>query len=243
MITLFHGDDSVLSRNAFLKLRRETENAVTLEGNALSLTDLTQVFSGSDLFGTQKDIFISELLSKRKPSKELDAIAETLRNTDANVYLWEIKELTTKQLSLIKGAKVNLFKIPATIFSFLDNFRPNNAKQLIELFHKTLLEKDAEFVIFMLTRHVRTLLALSARSLEQNVESHRHPGLDSGSQISEVSRMAPWQKGKMEKQAQLFTTKQLLFFHSRLFEIDLAQKTGDLTSSLSDTIDFFLLSV
>ncbi|MBI2622551.1 MAG: hypothetical protein HYW64_00425 [Candidatus Levybacteria bacterium] len=55
--------------------------------------------------------------------------------------------------------------------------------------------------------------------------------------------MAPWQKSKLQRQAFLFTKDALTKNFAQLYAIDLAQKTGSLSLSLIQTIDFFLLDL
>lgn len=243
MLTLIHGDDTSASRNYYFDVKQIPGEKVTLDGVSVSPTDLQQVISGEDLFGTKKHVFIENLISKRKSSKDIESLVGLILASGADVTLWESKELTPKQVGLLKGANVKVFKIPATIFALLDALKPNNGKQLIELFHKTLADKEAEFVLVMLQRQVRILLALSsvipAKAGTQNKELD--PGSQSGMTISELSRMQPWQKGKLEKQAKLFTIEQLVQLHTSLFDLELGMKTGGLTQSLENEIDLFLL--
>jgi DNA polymerase III delta subunit len=114
------------------------------------------------------------------------------------------------------------------MFGFLDSILPKKGKNAIEQFHKTLTTEEAEFVFFMMVRHIRMLLALSSPSEDE---------------IDEIKRMAPWQKSKLIKQAQTFSQKNLLDFYNRLFSIDVAMKTGNLATNLVQTIDFLLLSL
>ncbi|HYK09056.1 MAG TPA: hypothetical protein VEW42_06175 [Candidatus Eisenbacteria bacterium] len=235
MITLIHGEDITASRNFYFDAKKKSVDAITLDGTAITLTDLQQALSGSDLFGVKKDIFIENLISKRKSIKDIEQFVDIITDSNAETVLWESKELTPKQVGLFGKAAVRLFKIPSTIFAFLDGIRPNNGKQLIELFHKTLEDKDPEFVLFMLQRQIRTLLALSSSSEESESRSATF--------ISELSRLAPWQKGKVEKQAGLFSTQQLLDVHDKLFQLELDMKTGGLTLPLAESIDMLLLSI
>ena len=231
MITLIHGEDIAASRNYYFELKQQAQEPLTVDGATISPTDLQQALSGNDLFGTKKDIFIENLVSKRKSPKEVETLTAILITSDANSTLWESKELTKKQIENFGKATVRLFKIPSTIFALLDALKPGNGKQLIELFHQTLKDKDAEFVLVMLQRQVRILLALC------------HPELVSGSQqISELSRLAPWQKGKLEKQAKLFTPEKLIDLHEQLFDLEKNMKTGGLSQSLENEIDFLLLA-
>lgn len=228
MITLIHGEDTEASRNYYFDLKKKSKIALTLDGVSLTLTDLQQAIDGQDLFGETKNVFIENLLSKRKSTKDIEQFVAVINSSGADIIVWESKELTPKQSGLFGKATARVFKIPSTIFTFLDGVRPHNGKQLLELFHKTLEDKDPEFVLFMLTRLVRTLLALQDNSKNQ---------------ISEVSRMAPWQRGKVEKQATLFTAVQLIDVHSKLFALELGMKTGGLTLPLAQSMDLLLLSL
>lgn len=228
MITVIHGEDTQLSRNFYFNLKQKIASAVTLDGVTVSPLDLQQALSGQDLFGDSKTIFIEDLFSKRKGTKDIEPFIDTLNNSSENIILWESKELTARSLSPLKNASVRLFKIPSTIFAFLDNFRPSNGRQLVELFHKTLQDKDPEFVLFMTTRLIRTLLAL-----QDNSEST----------ISEIARLAPWQRGKLDKQSRAFSQEELLSLHSKLFQLELDMKTGASALPLADSIDLLLLSL
>lgn len=229
MITLIHGDDTAASRNYYLLERQKTQEKKIVDGNTIAVTDLMQIFSGNGLFGDQETIFIEELVSKRKSSKDIEELVGVLNTQqDAMVYVWESKFLTPKQVAQFEKVTVKEFKIPTIVFTFLDSLRPHNASQTIKLYHEILEREDAMYVLVMLIRQIRILLALT----DENTQT-----------ISEVSRMASWQKGKMQKQAKLFSTDHLLQLHNQLFQLEYGQKTGNLATPLSDAIDFFLASI
>ena len=229
MLTIIHGDDTSSSRNYYLSERQKAAEKKIVDGNTTTLTDLMQIFSGNGLFGDQETIFIEELVSKRKSTKDIEELVSFVTSqTDATVFVWESKLLTPKQVGLFGKAVIKEFKIPTVIFAFLDTLKPGNAQQMIKFYHDVLQQEDAMYILVMLLRQTRILLALSDPA--ENT-------------ISEVTRMSPWQKSKMQKQAKLFTQKKLLHMHEQLFQLEYGQKTGNLTSSLSDSIDFFLLSI
>lgn len=231
MITIIHGDDGASSRNYFISQRQLSSDAIALNGATVTLNDVVQAVEGQGLFSEGKHIFIEELLSKRKASKELSNILECLlENQSSNeIFLWESKDLTVKQLSVLKAANVKQFKIAKTIFQFLDAIRPKNAKTMVVLLHRTLQTDEIEFVFYMLERHIRMLLALFEGDTDGTIE--------------EVKRMAPWQKSKLQKQAKFFTIESLKDLYKKLLDIDVAQKTGGLALPLSETIDFLLLEI
>lgn len=119
--------------------------------------------------------------------------------------------------------------VPKTIFLFLDSLLPGNYKNTIRLFHKALQNTEIELIFYMLQRQFRLLLAASDKKAKETID--------------EVLRLAPWQKGKLEKQSKLFSIDKLLGLHRRLYEIELAQKSGSLPYSQAHAIDFFLLGI
>ncbi|MBU4017199.1 hypothetical protein KKF69_07045 [Patescibacteria group bacterium] len=230
MLTLIHGTDIVASRKYFLEKKAEISGSEFLKGSLVNLTDLCQSLEGSGLFESARTLFIEQLLTEKKKSVERDAIISYLirQAKSHSIFLWEGKDLDRAVLSLFKEASVKSYKLSSSLFTFLDGIKPNNGAQLMQLFHKSLETSDAGMIFFMLIRQFRILLALS----------------DKGEgTITEISRLAPWQKGKFEKQVSLFKKDHLLQLYSRLFQIELAQKTGALSSSLISTIDFFLLEI
>ncbi|MBF8249611.1 MAG: hypothetical protein HW400_212 [Candidatus Levybacteria bacterium] len=239
MITIIHGDNISESRNYFLELKQKEKNPLLFDGNKLTITDLVQNIEGSGLFNDSKTIFIDDLLTKRKRTdKEVKEILNFIATNpkESNFILWESKEILKGTLNLFKSATVNYFKLPKNIFLFLDNLRPNNSKSLLNLFHQTLESGIAEeLILFMLQRQFRILLALSEPSKNEPID--------------ELSRLAPWQLDKLKRQADYFqgstlsegsTLKKI---YKKLYEIEIGSKTGSLSLSLSQSIDFLLLEI
>lgn len=228
MITILHGDDITKSRQTYITLKQKTDNPISLEGDKLTITDLVQAVSGEELFATEKNIFIENLLTKKKASKELDHIFIVLQQTDQTITLWEGKDVDKRTLNKLPKATVQQFKYPTVIFSFLDAIQPGNKKKLLSQLREVTKTMEIEAVFYLLMRQIRVLLAL----LDETDDP-----------IEELKRMAPWQKGKLAKQAKLFTKDHLLTLHKQLYEIDHGQKTGTLPYPLSTAIDIFLLSI
>jgi len=232
MITIIHGDDITESRNHFLELKQKQKDAISFDYKNVTLTDLVQNIEGSGLFNDSKTVFIEEFLTKLKKTDKaakeiLDFIVKSSKEN--NIILWESKEILKKDLYSLKNADIEIFKLPKNIFLFLDNLRPNNSRNMLKLFHNALESGiKEEIILFMLQRQIRLLLSLS----------------DSGEKsIDEVERLAPWQTGKLQSQSRLFTVSDLKKIYRRLYEIELRQKTGALSLSLSQSIDFLLLDI
>ncbi|RJQ37868.1 hypothetical protein C4559_03015 [Candidatus Microgenomates bacterium] len=228
MITLIHGDDAASSRKYLNEEKQKSNDSSAFGGEKLTLSDLTQVIEGGGLFSDEKNIFIEDFL-KRKPGTEFnEIIALVEKNSKSiNIYFWESKELTKKQTSLFKSPKIMLFKFPQYVFSLMDSIKPGNGKNLLAMLYQN-KNIDIELIFYMLIRQIRLLLVLSDNSNEQ---------------IDEVKRMAPWQKSKLQKQSSFFSVDELKNIYKKLYEIDLAQKTGNLNLSLEQTIDILLLDI
>ncbi len=229
MITIIHGDNVEDSRNYFFDLKKSFPNLISLTGVNIDKNELTNLFHGDSLFFDDKNIAIENFLSKNKPSKALDETIEILNNNskNANVILWEEKEIGQKILGKFPKAQAQVFKIPKLIFNFLDSIRPDNGQSLVTLFHKLLENNAAEIITYMMTRQFRLMIAVK----------------DTGENIDELSKMMSWQKGKLEKQASLFDKNKLINLYKKLYDIDVSQKTGKLSMPIAEAIDIFLLDI
>lgn len=233
MITIIHGDNVSESRIYFLNLRQKQPEALFFEGTKLVIADLIQNIEGSGLFGDTKTFFIEDLLTKLKKTEKTtkEIINFIAKNSNESTFvLWESKEITKRDLFTFKNAVVKIFKLPKNIFLFLDNFKPKNSKLLLNLFHQAIDNGiKVELILFMLQRQIRILLAMSDPSKNDSIE--------------ELSRLAPWQLEKLQRQAKCFESSSLKNIYKKLYEIEIGQKTGSLPLSLSQSIDFLLLEM
>lgn len=228
MIRLLHGDNIAASRNALYLYKSNAVSPTSLRGGEFTLTDLVQIFEGGQLFSESKNIFIDDFFGRIKKGPELQAYAEylSIQANQHTIVIWESKVLTKTQLALFKSTSTELFKLPTTLFTFLDSIKPSAAKSILPLAQKAASDAGEEMVYAMLIRHIRLLLAILANA-----------------EIEEAKRLAPWQKIKLQKQASLFSEKQLLSLFEKLLLIDKERKTGNNAQSLSASIDFFLLQI
>lgn len=230
MLTIVHGSDTAASRKYFLDQKQQFADALLLDADKVTLTDLAQIFEGGGLFGDSKTVFIEQLITKKKKNSDFkDIIAYLDKNAGENsIFLWENKELEIGTLKMFPAASVRPFKLPQTLFLLMDTLAPGSGKNLVSLYQQTIASAEPEMVFFMLIRQCRLLLGL----------------LEGGeNEIDELKRMAPWQKQKLQKQATQFTKEELESIYIRLYTIEYSQKTGGLTAPLNTTIDFFLLTI
>lgn len=229
MITLIHGDDISSSRNYYKQLQKK--NTASFDGEKVTNEDIAKALQSDGLFTDEKNVYIENFLTKRKPSKELDEIIEKLTafEKSATILLWESKLLSKKHTNYFAKATVKEFALPKSLFSFLDSLKPNNTQSMLTLYHETLAHTEAEMILVMLIRQIRILLALSD---------------DSGNDtIDEVKRLAPWQQKKLITQSNSFSQKQLLALYEKLYAIEVKSKTGGLSLPVAQTIDFLLATI
>ena len=231
MITIIHGDSIDESREYFLKIRATFQNILSLGGQNIIKEDLINFFSGGNLFFEEKNLAIENLFSENKAGKNLDELIAILNEHErkSNIILWEGKEVSQKNLSLFPKASIEIFKIPKLIFNFLDNIKPGNGENLIVVFHKLLENTPTEAILYMMVRQLRFLIAVTSS--------------DKSDKIEELSKIAPWQRGRFERQAVFFGQGRLITLYHKLYNIDLSSKTGTLNMPMADAIDFLLLDI
>lgn len=232
MLTLIHGDDIAASRNFLINLKEKYKDIPILDGMSVSITDLTQILEGGGLFNEEKIVFIENFFTKKKTTSEYKSILNFLKSisSSADVIVWEAKLIENSVINQLKGSTVRVFKLPQSLFAFLDGIKPGNGKQLVQQFHDALVNSNEDAIFYMLIRQFRFLLAFNEKfNLELTLE--------------EVKRMQDWQKTKIQRQAKLFSSVKLIQTYRNLLAVEKAYKTGGLPSSLSNSIDILLLGV
>ncbi len=228
MITLIHGDDIVSSRNYFYSEKAKLKNPIVFDNNNFNLTDFLQSLSGKSLFAEGKNIFLDGIFSSKKISTDqLDNIFFEINkpHSPTDFLIWEGSELGKTVLNQFPKATVKFFKLPQSVFSFLDGIKPNNP-QNISLFHNALKNSDESFLFSMIIRQFRLLIDV---------------GGNNGS-IDESKRLQTWQRQKLQRQSKMFGNEQLKRIYNKLYETDLNIKTG-VHSNLTTAIDFLLLDI
>lgn len=229
MIIIAHGNDITSSRNFYITERQKIVDPQVLEGEKLEYNLFFQTFEGDTLFSSTKNVFIENFFSSKKSnSEEVKKIVEYInKSKDLSIFFWEPKELTKAQSALIKNALVKQFSYPQVLFTFLDSIKPSN-QSLISLFKDLQKTMETELVFYMMVRQFRLLLGLF-----ENSET----------KIDEVKRLAPWQMGKLQKQAKYFEKEKLLNAYKKLYKIDYETKYGLSAMNLESRIDIFLINL
>ncbi len=222
---IIHGDNIIQSRKKLVEIIEENnEKGVLIErfnAKELDLPLLESKLQKTDLFGHSRMLIIEELHSLPK-SKKLTSMIELLANSPVEVCLWEKRELTATMLKKVSSAKIHLFKMANSLFTWLDSLssaEKSKSNQII-LFRKSLIDNDEYLCLIMLVRQVRMMIKI----------------LD-GSSIPGPSFLT----NKVRAQANKFSIEQLLKVHQKLYQLDSKIKTSKNILTLSQEIEQIIL--
>jgi|APSaa5957512622_1039677.scaffolds.fasta_scaffold46355_2 DNA polymerase III delta subunit len=223
MITIFHGDNFVLSRKVFNEQIDEFKGEkIRFTAKKLDETKLTQSLESNSLFGDTKLVIIENLLTLPRSKAKDKFIELVLHNKDSEIVLWEKKAITPAVKKKFAGATIKEFKLPASVFKVLDSLKPGSGKVTLKLLHDCLKKDAAELVFYMLHRRVSQLI--------QATKEGQLKG-------------APWQIGKLKSQSQNFKLETLLKLHQDLLNIDFTIKTGQAVLPLASQLDLLLINI
>ena len=222
MVTLFHGDNTTQSRQAFVSALGEAQRkgeVLRLEAKALSLRILEEALGTQALFFGNKTVIIEELFSLPKSKAKDEYIKQIAQVAHVDVLLWESKQLSPAQLKNFVQAKVLGFKLNPVVFAWLDSLFPGNLAYAVKLLQAAVERESAEMCFAMLARQIRLLL-----SVKDGV----------------IPKLAPFSVAKLQKQARAFPWEQLLHAHAALVDIDRQQKTSATHLSLHAQLDLLM---
>jgi DNA polymerase III delta subunit len=222
MIYILHGDDTAASRNFITEITSEFPTTI-LDGKSLNLSQLEENVVSRGFFEEEKAIVVENLLSQNK-KKELVKFLNDLKS-EILIVLWEGKKLTKTATNVLKKAEIHEFSYPSYYFQFLDSVTSKSGKRLYALYHDLLKTTSEEIIFYSLLKRIRLLVVIA-----------------SGSTISELSKMAPWQQSKLNQQVRQWRKEELLEFYKQLQEIEIKMKTGKLPLGLSKHLDILILS-
>ena len=128
----------------------------------------------------------------------------------------------TKIAKLPKLDKIEEFKLPKLIWSFLESFYPGNADRCFRMFNKIVETEPVEFVFALLARQMRDLYWVKAEEEEKKVGEN----------------FQAWRVGKLRSQANKFGECQIKEIINNLAEIDIKVKTSK--ADLASSLDFLI---
>ena len=225
---ILHGDNTLDSRQRLRELKEvfaknSGTQVIEFKGNRLSLTQLIQATQGNSLFGFDRLVVIEKLFTGQTSQAKQKIIDFLKKEGLKNLIVWEDKQIDGRKITSLR-AKVEVFRIKLSLFSFLDAFQPQAQKEKTRLFHQTLNDSPVELVFFLLAKRVAQLI------------------IAKDSQGKDLESIAPWQKKKILDQAKQFSLSQLLWLYRQLLLIESSQKTGKSKLGLDWQVDLLLSS-
>lgn len=229
MITIIHGDDIVVSRKKLTDVIESLKGREVLhfQGDGTNITDVVQVFESQSLFDKKRLVVLERFIETKDKALIATIVNHLKKDLSHDVIFWEPKEIKKELLALLpKESAVFFYKQDQLLFRFLDSIRPGNTKEMLTILYQVRKTEADELILYMLVRQFRLLL-----------------GVVSKAPIGEVKRLVPWQRGKLERQAQLFGQERLVLIYKRLFQIERGAKTGGNALPLTGAIDLFLATI
>lgn len=140
-----------------------------------------------------------------------------------NYVIWKDHKLSVTQINALKKKYPDIiveeFKLDQTVFKFVDSLSPGNQAQIMPLWKTYLSQEIPEIAFIMIVRQIRLML------------DHQGPDI------------APWQKKKIEIQANKFGKIRLESIYKSLLEIDYLVKTGQIPINLTTSLELVLLTL
>lgn len=229
MITIIHGDNTVLSRKQLqseLKKHGLAGKKIRhFSATELSLAVLTDALQTTSLFGDENVLVLERLFKMRSKNLRDQILAILAKPSPIEIILWEDSVVSVTNLKLLQEAKpiILSFKTSPLVFQAMDLFgNPGEKQRILRHLHLAYDQDTPEFVFSMLARQVRLLI---------NVKE------------GETGAMKPYTLQKVRQQAQFFPLEKLLQIHKRFLEIDLSQKLSTSLLTLEQQLDLLALQI
>lgn len=219
-IIVLHGDNSFES---YLRLQKFIDSGKGRNWEIIRIVtptaDIAEILSSTSLFTKKRLVTIEDpkFLTKRV----VDWLKKKGKNLDLTLILYSKSTLTKTFLnSLPVIEKVEEFKLPKLIWSFLDSFYPGNGRNCLLILHKLSPSEPLEFVFTLLAKTLRDLYWVKIDPKGVTLPS--------------------WRLQKLMSQSHKFTEKELKDIIADLAEIDIKTKTSQ--AELASELDFLIAS-
>lgn len=224
---LLHGENLPESRKMFLSLIREAraEGLEILRANKKEeKLDLNVLSRTQSMLGLAQLVVVENFFANNRTA--LQQIKELFGKLDGSVkfIFWESKSVSPQTAkALEKILRVQEYKIPKNLFTFLNSVTPRNSKTALKLLQNAKTQNPPDVLVIMLARQVRILYCLLTDP----------KGI----------KLPDWQKRNLEVQAKKFTPEQLLTLHHDLLELDRKNKKSQLPEDLGSSLDLLVASL
>lgn len=159
MITIFHGDDLSLSRQAYLATfeKMGESQVLHLDSKNINLDQINNFLQGGSLFAESQLIAIDNFFSISKSTQT--KLIPLLLNSKTDIVLWQDKMLTAVQLKTFPQATFQKFKADNHIFTCINSLKPHNLSRFIKLYHEICAKDLFDLFFYLLKGTIRRQLA------------------------------------------------------------------------------------
>ena len=218
-ITVIHGENipaiELAYKEIILKLKKE--NLTIAKYNPDSKTSISEFLTSESLFEGDR-AFVLDDVDDLTP-QELEKIFKVVTGESTIVFLFNKKLGKLVLDKFPKGTVIQEMKLTENIFTFLDDFYPGNTKQVLRLLSNLLETYPPEFIIALLSRHMKDLYLLKTGNLK---------GKES------------WKIAKLSKPTRLFTEAKIVKIIKMLSIADIKSKKSE--GNLSDLLDHIIVT-
>lgn len=222
MIYILHGDDNISSYNRIADILKKYPRHHKVYIVATNLDKLAETLQATNFLAENQIIICENVLSKTKE------ILKRILNikSETPIIFWESKKLSFKLGGDTGNLNVEEFKLPSTLYFFLDSLVPNSTRFADYL---TKLDKNQPNLNWHIAN--RMLLMLLAKKNFSRLTA---------SKIVKKP-LQPWQWLKITRQAAKFSDNSLLALFSATLKLDYLNKTGQTNSDFTGTTALLLL--
>ena len=218
MVTLLHGEDTVASRQTLIEMRQTYSDCVfDFSGN--DLTEFVRMADGQDFFSPKKLIVIEA--AKQALLKDLSYLSYLESKPDTTAVVFWVGEELSPQSELLKvsqraGWRVKLFNRfnRSYVFNFIDALFDRQRTEALSFLTKLLQSEENLFGII-------DLIVYRARVI-----------LWSKLGVPSFSKLKPFVRSKVTKQAKLFSEGELVELIETCCQLEQEAKTGVVDPSL-----------
>ncbi len=225
MLTIICGEDSASSRRYFQSMRQEYAKKgyelIDIAKNEFENISI-KILEHSSLFFDQRVFFSDNLvkyLKKNRSKAKLSEIDSLV--TDKSVIWLNWEELSTREITNPKKAIFKEFKMPESIFVFLDSLYPGNLRKTSDILSKISETLEEGFIFAMVCRHVRSLLLAKSKQ---------------GGMALPI-----WQKGRLIQQANYWDERKRIGVYRGLAKLDSAIKTSANAFGILKSLEVLLM--
>jgi len=220
-IILLHGEyylGAYKRLTKFVKVAKERSWGIENISNK-GVLNLKELLVSQNLFEEERLFVIDGLANLSK--SDYQWIKNNADNIEGNLVIVNTSKLSKNQINKFPKniLKIEEFKLPKTIFNFLDSLDPNKKRQIILDIENLINYYPIEFIFSMTAKHICDLYKAKIGC------SFKYPS---------------WRVSNLKKQSNRFSESQLKLLISELAMADIKAKTSRM--SLKESLDLIMLT-